>query len=220
MVLKLETTALIYSSVALILFVFPYFMYAKELTDKSQGQSGDYFQIIGKIVGIHLTMIFFTVAFTSIIDIMMSFRDDMSPSEGLKLFFNAGGKWEDLITYLVTFTGKATSDNGNIIGNSSIEAYRLVMNYYGVAVAMFMAMIPIMVVSISIGAMLSESNQNQTKKSVGDKVFVGSFMFAAVTFLVWFHALLASAYVSIFTGINFSWYKIMSSFWHLILIGE
>ena len=219
MVLKIETTALLYGTIGVIIFLFPYFMYAKEfLSENGAGEKGQYFQVIGKIIGFHLTFLFGATVSTSIADIMMAYRPDYSPSECMKMFYNTDGDWQNLISHLVNYSGQHVSGESSQLSRDTAFGFQIVMNYYGVTLAFFLLIIPILVLTIAVTTAFKKTNQEEQK--ISERLFMSAIAYVFITFLVWFHAMLSSTYVSMFTGVNFSFYKIMSSFWHTLLLGQ
>lgn len=210
-----ETTALIYGIVGLILFLAPYVLYSKEFFGENNANKGNYLQNIGKVVGLHLGLLFFALLFTSVIDIMMAQREELSPSVGLKLFYGTDtADWSHLVKHLIEYTSSSTE--GAQYSKDIKLGYQVVINYVGVIVALIMTIIPIGVLVAVVSVLLKTDEQR--RKGIATKVFSGIITYTGVTFMVWMHALFASTYIDVFTGSNFSFYKVMTTFWHFLLL--
>jgi len=212
---KLESSALIFGILGIMLFLFPYVMYAKEAFDENNNNK-DYLSIIGKVVGMHLVILFFAISFTSIIEITMSYRPEMTPSRALSLFYATdNGDWKNFINYLLSYGAtqtEPTTDAEDIVK----LAYSIVMNYLGLFLALFLILIPTLTIFFAVSVGLKQDEQ--ARKTTAEKISTAYIIFIFITVLVWIHAALASAYISIFTGSDFSFYTIMSTLWHEILV--
>ena len=214
--LRLETSSLLFGTIAIILFLLPYFLYTKEFFGENGAiQKGDYMSAIGKIIAIHITIVFFALAFTSIMEITMSYRKEFAPSVALANFFHTNANWEHLISLMISNHATSSAAGGKMMSDTAL-ARQVVTNYYGLAIAFFMLVIPIIVIAITLTVGMKKDDRGE--QNISEKLFFTSIIYAFVTFLVWFHALLASAYVMVFTESHFSFFKVMSTLWNLLLV--
>lgn len=215
--LRLETSSLIYGTLAIIIFIYPYFMYTKEFFgDNTVIKKGDYFSMVGKVFGLHLSFLFFALAAISIIDVMMAYRPEFSPKTALKYFFHVNENWKDLINLMVHHTSNESTTVGSTVTKETTAAHQVVINFYGVVLAFLMLVIPI--ISITITMMVAFAKDDKGTSSPSIKIFNASLAYAFIVLIIWLHAMFSSVFVTIFTGVNFSFYEIMSSFWHILLL--
>jgi len=216
----------LYGTLALVLFLAPYFLYLSEYhdADKQAGgqgrtNSGDIVSILTQGLGIHIVLLFlFTVGF-EIIDIIMNAVPALKPSEGIKNFFlMQDGSFEKSAFIQKWISANLTNAAVSPLGQIANKSFAIFLVAMALLVSVLFFILPMAILVLSIKYALNVPGEEQ--ESFISAIGKGTGFFIATTALVYIHATIADTLVIVLTGeTDFSFFKAMQSFWHLLLFG-
>lgn len=217
----LAETAFVFGLASYVFLVLPFVLYAVKMNDNAMRQEGP-LRIFGEIAFMHIGIVAVAIILTAAYNGIMA-RADFKPAEGLSYFYglhHGGTPWDFWLSKSVS-SFQSQGKEGEIL-----TATVLVMQYISLFLFLTYLLIPLGVLwntfsAFTNEAMIRESSVGSNSPTASDYFSYARAMalkFAIVVIVVVFHLSLASLYVNVIVGGNFSHYALMSNLWHSILM--
>lgn len=207
----LASTGLIFGTFAILLFLAPFFLYAKNQNDiEKEGV----LKVMGEIFFFHVIMMIILVIFTSAINAIV-LRPEFMPENGIKYFFGAmNSNSESMWSY---WLHKSINTSSNIIGPDAdiFAAFIAAMSYYALFFYIICIVIPLAVLWQVVGQ-ITKGDSHTFYQEWLEKVQTGFMSFFGITTIVLAHCSISSLYVQLYIS-DFSFMKLINIAWHGLL---
>lgn len=213
--ITLASSALIFGTLAVGLFVHPFFMYSKNRDDIRQEGA---IKVVGEVLFQHLLLVIVFVLGTSVINLVFT-ADDFKPEEAIRYFFgnsSSTAMWEHWLSKSVSAGSSSGIPNPE---SDLMSSFVVVMKYYSLIVFVFCIFIPIAVLWQTVGNITSVGTQQNGQVFYQDyfsSIQSGILTYTAMTVIVLTHCAISSLYVRLYID-GFDFFKMINIAWHQLL---
>lgn len=213
--ITLASSALMFGTLAIGLFVHPFFMYSKNRDDIRQEGA---IKVVGEVLFQHLLLVIVFVLGTSVINLVFT-AADFKPEEAIRYFFgnsSSTAMWEHWLS-----KSASTGSSSGIPNPESdlMSSFVVVMKYYSLIVFVFCIFIPIAVLWQTVGNITSVGTQQNGQVFYQDyfsSIQSGILTYTAMTVIVLTHCAISSLYVRLYID-GFDFFKMINIAWHQLL---
>ncbi|MDD4969877.1 MAG: hypothetical protein PHT07_10660 [Paludibacter sp.] len=210
----LASTGLLFGTIAILLFLLPFFLYSKNRDEIRQEGP---IKVIGEVLFFHVLLMVVLVIFTSAINTIV-LKPEFSPEQGIKYFFgnsNSTAMWDYWLSKSVT----STTSSLNTIESDVMSSFIAVMKYYSLFVFIICVAIPIAVLWQTVGNITAVAHEGTPHYQDFFASMQTSFLtYFGMTAIVVVHCSIASIYVALYID-GFSFYTLINRAWHILLFG-
>lgn len=213
--ITLASSALIFGTLAVGLFVHPFFMYSKNRDDIRQEGA---IKVVGEVLFQHLLLVIVFVLGTSVINLVFT-AADFKPEEAIRYFFgnsSSTAMWEHWLSKSVSAGSSSGIPNPE---SDLMSSFVVVMKYYSLIVFVFCIFIPIAVLWQTVGNITSVGTQQNGQVFYQDyfsSIQSGILTYTAMTVIVLTHCAISSLYVRLYID-GFDFFKMINIAWHQLL---
>lgn len=213
--ITLASSALMFGTLAIGLFVHPFFMYSKNRDDIRQEGA---IKVVGEVLFQHLLLVIVFVLGTSVINLVFT-AADFKPEEAIRYFFgnsSSTAMWEH---WLSKSTSTGSSSGIPNPESDLMSSFVVVMKYYSLIVFVFCIFIPIAVLWQTVGNITSVGTQQNGQVFYQDyfsSIQSGILTYTAMTVIVLTHCAISSLYVRLYID-GFDFFKMINIAWHQLL---
>ncbi len=208
----LASTGLLFGTIAILLFLLPFFLYGKNRDEIRQEGP---IKVIGEVLFYHVLLMVILVIFTSAINVIV-LKPEFSPEQGIKYFF---GNSSTVPMWDYWLSKSVTPENGSIdtIESDILSSFIASMKYYSLFVFMICIAIPIAVLWQTVGSITAVAYEGQPHyQDYFTSIQTAFLTFFAMTAIVITHCSIASVYVGLYID-DFSFYRMINNAWHILL---
>lgn len=213
--ITLASSAFIFGTLAVGLFVHPFFMYSKNRDDIRQEGA---IKVVGEVLFQHLLLVIVFVLGTSVINLVFT-AADFKPEEAIRYFFgnsSSTAMWEHWLSKSVSTGSSSGIPNPE---SDLMSSFVVVMKYYSLIVFVFCIFIPIAVLWQTVGNITSVGTQQNGQVFYQDyfsSIQSGILTYTAMTVIVLTHCAISSLYVRLYID-GFDFFKMINIAWHQLL---
>lgn len=208
----LASTGLLFGTIAIFLFLLPFFMYGK---NKDEIRQEGPIKVIGEVLFYHVILMVILVIFTSAINAIV-LKPEFSPEQGIKYFFGNSSTvpmWEHWLSKSVV----PESSSIDTIESDVLSSFIVSLKYYSLFVFMICIVIPIAVLWQTVGSITAVAYEGQPHyQDYFSSIQTAFLTFFAMTAIVITHCSIASVYVGLYID-DFSFYHMINNAWHILL---